>query len=432
MKLKKTTAVILTASMALGFAGCNSQAKDQSKIEELMEEYVDGLNDFDGDAVLDLTNWDDDDKDYIAVQTLLDEDFFKAEYGEDAVSCDKYIASTIHIDYESSDIQFDGDTASVKVKYKLVDWSPVYNVEHIDYSEVLSDLKSSKDTISVKGKITFEREKGKWKISKITGLDEVFSFVFALPVIGYWGPIETDTSNTTPTGIDPTGTVAEDSYDKAIESYIAELKAHETGIRAVKDSFNFNNIVIYDIDNNGIPELIFLSGDEDGFSADLYVFSYNEYVDAPLLMLFVPDVVYQAGDGGQFALYVTSDYLICTTSGGEESLYHTDTVVYQLGWYNDVNWNLVAEYRHETRLEYDPVTDDQYYTENYLLSDTVPVEEDFYNDMFFEYTNDTQQILMAEFYLGTNMVEYQSKVYPTCSGYTYDKAISYLSTLVDG
>ena len=57
MKLKKTTAVILTASMVLGFAGCNSQAKGQSKIEELMEEYVDGLNDFDGDAVLDLTTW---------------------------------------------------------------------------------------------------------------------------------------------------------------------------------------------------------------------------------------------------------------------------------------------------------------------------------------------------------------------------------------
>ena len=106
MKLKKTTAVILTASMALGFAGCNSQAKDQSKIEELMEEYVDGLNDFDGDAVLDLTNWDDDDKDYIAVQTLLDEDFFKAEYGEEGGEDFPYFFKLVVVFEQQSDIQY--------------------------------------------------------------------------------------------------------------------------------------------------------------------------------------------------------------------------------------------------------------------------------------------------------------------------------------
>ena len=432
MKFKKTTAVILTASMVLGFAGCNRSEKSVKQIEEVMEEYVDGLNDFDSDTVLDLTNWDDDDKDYETVEALLDYDFFVKEYGEDLAACDKYIASTIHVDYESDGIQVDGDTASVKVKYKLVDWQPVYDDEHVNESEVLDALKRQKSTISIKGKITFEQEKGSWKISKATNLEEVFAFVYALPVIGFWGPIDTEPTTTDPTGIDPTGTVSADSYEEAMAAYQDGLRAHEAGIRAIKDSFNFNNIVFYDTDDNGIPELIFISGDEEGYMGDLYVYSYNEYLGSVLLMLYVPGVVYQAGDGGEFVLYTTSDYLICTTSGGEEAMYHTDTVVYQLGWYNDVNWNLVAEYRHETRYEYDPETDTETYTHNYLLSDTVPVEEDFYNELFTEYNDDTQQIVLSRYYLGTHRIEYVEKTYPTCAAYTYDMAMSYLAAELDG
>ncbi|SDY15449.1 hypothetical protein SAMN02910264_01570 [Ruminococcaceae bacterium YAD3003] len=432
MNFKKTTAVILTASLVLGFTGCNKSEKTAKQIEEVMEAYVDGLNDFDSGAVLELTNWEDDDKDYELVESLLDIDFFEREYGEDLLACDKYIASTIHIDYESSDIQIDGNEASLKVKYKLVDWKSVYDIEHVDEAEVLDSLKSQKETVSIKGKITFEQEKGTWKITKLTNLEEVFAFVYALPVVGYWGPIDTEPSQTDPTGIDPTGTVSEDSYDKAIEAYIAELKAHETGIRAVKESFNINNIVFYDTDDNGIPELIFISGDEEGYSGDLYVYSYNEYLDSILLMLYVPGIVYQAGDGGEFLLYTTSDYLICTTSGGEESLYHTDTVVYQLGWYSDVNWNLVAEYRHEQRYEYDPETDTETYTHDYLLSGTVPVEEDLYNEMFTEYGNDVQQIIIGRYHMGTHRIEYTEKLYPHCTAYTYDMAMSYLSALLDG
>lgn len=432
MKFKKITAGILTASMMLGFAGCSSSGKTKTQIDEVMEQYVEGLNDFDSDAVLDLTNWDDDDKEYELVEMLLDYDFIVKEYGEDQTKCVKYIASTIHIDYESDELQIDGDKATLKVKYKLVDWKSVYDIEHVDEAEVLDSLKRQKETVSIKGKITFEQEKGTWKITKLTNLEEVFAFVYALPVVGYWGPIDTEPSQTDPTGIDPTGTVSEDSYDKAIEAYIAELKAHEAGIRAVKESFNINNIVFYDTDDNGIPELIFISGDEEGYSGDLYVYSYNEYLDSILLMLYVPGVVYQAGDGGEFLLYTTSDYLICTTSGGEESLYHTDTVVYQLGWYSDVNWNLVAEYRHEQRYEYDPETDTETYTHDYLLSGTVPVEEDLYNEMFTEYTEDVQQIIMGEFFVGTHRIEYMEKTYPVCTAFTYDMAMNYLSAELDG
>ena len=432
MNFKKVTAVILTASMALGFAGCNKSEKSVKQIEEVMEAYVDGLNDFDSDAVLDLTNMDDDDEDYEQVEVLLDSDFFEREYGEDLLALDKYIASTIHVDYESDDIQFDGDKATLKVKYKLVDWKSVYDTEHVDESEVLDSLKRQKETVTYKGKISFEQEKGSWKISKITNLGEVFAFVYALPVVGYWGPIDTEPSTTDPTGIDPSGTVSADSYEEAMSAYLDELRAHEAGIRAVKDSFGFNNIAFYDTDDNGIPELIFISGDEEGYLGDLYVYSYNEYLGSVLLMLYVPGVVYQAGDGGEFVLYTTSDYLICTTSGGEESLYHTDTVVYQLGWYNDVNWNLVADYRHETRYEYDPETDTETYTHNYLLSDTVPVDEQFYNELFTEYNEDTQQIVMSRYYLGTHRIEYVEKTYPTCTAFTYDMAMSYLAAELDG
>ena len=81
--------------MLLGFAGCDKNKKAVSQIEDLMEEYVEALNDYDSDGVLNLTNWDDDDKEYEAAEEVLDIDKIVKYDGEGFASCARYIASTI-------------------------------------------------------------------------------------------------------------------------------------------------------------------------------------------------------------------------------------------------------------------------------------------------------------------------------------------------
>ena len=87
MKFRKIIAALLCAAMtagAAGVTGCrsNATAKDKGQIEDLMESYIEALNDLDSDSLLDLTNWDDDDKDYEAVEELLDLEKYENWYGK--------------------------------------------------------------------------------------------------------------------------------------------------------------------------------------------------------------------------------------------------------------------------------------------------------------------------------------------------------------
>ena len=63
MKCKKVIASVLCVSVAAGFAGCkNSSKKDVAAIEQTLESYAEALQDTDPEAVLELTDWDDDDE----------------------------------------------------------------------------------------------------------------------------------------------------------------------------------------------------------------------------------------------------------------------------------------------------------------------------------------------------------------------------------
>ena len=63
MNLKKVVAVILSVAVLAGLASCtdSKKATDEELIEDVMSDYEDALKSFDGDGVLELTKWDDDD-----------------------------------------------------------------------------------------------------------------------------------------------------------------------------------------------------------------------------------------------------------------------------------------------------------------------------------------------------------------------------------
>ena len=65
----------------------------------------------------------------------------------------------------------------------MVDWQSVYQRPHDSFDEVLEDLKRCQDKTTVCADVVFDNVdmKGDWKICRITGLNEVMSFVYTLP-----------------------------------------------------------------------------------------------------------------------------------------------------------------------------------------------------------------------------------------------------------
>ena len=416
--------------MLLSCAGCNKSggdAKSVEQIEELIGSYGEALNEFSADDVLDLTNWKKKDSSYKEVSELLDLDEYKYALGSEIADIYVYISSTIVIGYESDDIKVNGDKASVKVTYELVDWKAVYKDVHPDFDSFLEDLKSSKETLSVNGKLSFELDGDEWKISKISNLDQVYEYIHGSPHIDLHA---TDPAYTEPdpTETETSGTSLEDAYNRALDCYIDVLKKYEDGIKTAHDVFGFHNAGIYDIDNDGIPELFFMATTDDmKISGDLYVYSYNQAEDAALQIMYFHNVVYMAADGGGFMFYLTSDKVILTQCGGEESLYHYDTKVYDLGWYNNTEWRLDCEYRHEELYDYD--TDE--YSEKYY-KDGIEIESPDYNSLITGYVEDTKKLLMYSVYSDTEAVEYQQKDYGGIPLYSYEMIINYLEAIKQG
>ena len=79
--------------------------------------------------------------------------------------CYKYIASTIEYSYDDGRITIDGNDATLKIQYRMVDWKKVFAGSYANYDDALAALKDSDDTIIVKDTLKYKKEKGTWKIS---------------------------------------------------------------------------------------------------------------------------------------------------------------------------------------------------------------------------------------------------------------------------
>ncbi len=198
MKCKKVIASVLCVSVAAGFAGCkNSSKKDVAAIEQTLESYAEALQDTDPEAVMELTDWDDDDESYKDVVRAMHYD----TQNDYAVKYYKEVASTITVNYESDDIDIKDGKATIKVTYEIVDWDEVMeNLHENGVTKIRDAVKDVDSTKEFKGKITFVKDGNDWKITKVTNIGDVHSF------IGLAGSVDPDTDSTTtdPTETDPT------------------------------------------------------------------------------------------------------------------------------------------------------------------------------------------------------------------------------------
>ncbi|MBR3141706.1 MAG: hypothetical protein IKF09_00995 [Clostridiales bacterium] len=183
MKLDRAVTYFICASMVIGITGCDmfGVRKTMGAVNDALKNFNTALNDLDCDGIRSVTDWTEEDFDYDNIENLLDVNRYGDIEGKGFVSCAKYIASTINIDYDIKSLDVYSGGASIDVTYELVDWKTVYSEKHNSYDEVLKALKDSEDTLTVDSRITFENINGEWRLCQIFDLNDVLSFIYAVP-----------------------------------------------------------------------------------------------------------------------------------------------------------------------------------------------------------------------------------------------------------
>ena len=438
MKCKRVIVVCL--AVVAGCTACTGPSKkDIQAIEDTIEEYGDAIRDTDAEALLETTNWEDDDVDYLKVAELM---HFDTD-NEYAVTYYKAVADTITIDYDSEDIEFKDGKATVKVTYELVDWEEVlYNIRDYDGGHIRNAVEEAEGTLTFKGKITLVKDGKEWKITKTTNLEKVFSFIYLnsnpLPDIQPTGTVETDPL---PTDVDVTPTPTPEptavpvSFEDVVESATYTLTLDQEFIEDAENAFDMKSTSIEDLNQDGYPELIFIAAgsymDGEVFDADLYIWSFFPDTGRYNLCVWQREIIYMAADGGSFIVFTTGKEIVITYSGGEESDYHTDTLVY------DFDWNCIAHYRRDERLEYEPITQTYLYTYDYhkyeteVSVDGKEIGENEYYNAVSGYIDDAEYVVASNYTPSTDVIEYGLIAVPEYSMMYCYEAIVYLNAMVE-
>ena len=439
MNYKKVIASILCVACAAGFVGCDNTEKDREAISKVIDDCADAFRDDDAEAFLELTCWDEDDKDYRQI-----EEYMNYSVDEDYRECYDLIFDTIEIDYDVDDIEVNGDKASVKVKYEIIDLSEVdFKVANLNLT-FMDAVKDTKETSSIKAKIDFELEKGEWKIKKITNLDKLFAFVVMINPPEYVPTPVPDPTETQPTVPDPTDTqpvttepsettpttAFADSYDKAIKAFIEILEQNRDAILAVESTFGIEPVGLYDLDGNGLPEFFLISDDGNEYSATLHIYEYNEYAGEAIEIITSPEFITQ-GQASSFMLYLTDKELIVTYTYGESYYLHVSTDMYALGEREGGihKWDLCETYAREIVTDYDPETDTETTTRLFYHNSGICTEEEYMPAMK-DFTARTVISLHQKFVLSSNDPEYGLLSKPSNRRYNYTTMHDYLESLI--
>ena len=422
---KKTVASVLAVSMVIGISGCDifGVRKEMGAVDGVIKEYAKALQTLDEEKLLDLTIFDESDSGYDEIKDCFVFDG-NAEYIMDVYEA---TASTIALNANSNSIRIDGDKASIDFDYSIVNWKPLFEGPGESSADLVKAIRKSNDLKSVKGGLEFTKVDGEWKISVIKYLAELLSFTEVWPNLENkeWPTMPIDTDYTAPYGDpDPTGatTAFADSYGKAIDAYLALLEKNKSAIKEVESNYECNAVGVFDINEDGLPELLFLVSDgvAPAYMSTLYIYTYNEYAGEAVKVVEVPNVIYMAADGGYFLLYKTPDRIIVTHAGGSEVKFRYWTEIY------NYNWNLIDSYRRDVLTN---ITDeDETVTIEYYEADH-GITEAQYNKVFKEDVANTVVILAKNYTPSKDDVEYPLAGKPSFELKDYESAYAYIKSL---
>ena len=436
MKTRKIVSAVLCLAVLAGFTSC-TDSKKVSEVEAVLDKYVEALRNMDAGDVQDITDWDDDDRDYLQMASIMRPD----TQNESVTDFYDAVADTISVDYKAEDIEFKDGKASVRVTYEIVDWEEAFE-NYAVTENARKAVKNTDETIRVKGKISFVQDGKEWKISKITELDKVFAFIGIFrtklpdPTPVPTPVVPTDTEPTSPdpvkpdpTDTVPTGTDFPDSFGRAADAYVQILEQNRDAIMEVEDYYNIDPVGLYDIDGNGLPELYFISDAGNDYSAVLHVYEYAEYMGEAREVITVPDILAKGQASGNYLIFVTDRELVVTYTYGESYFFHVETEIYTiLGGGAAFKWDKDARYARETYSEYDPETDTETVEKTYYLHDYTIDESTYYSGMK-DIVSRTVMVLGRQFNLRAEDPEYGLLSKPSAGLFDYYTAIDYLKTL---
>lgn len=420
--LKKSAAAVLAVSMVIGIAGCDifGVRKEMGAVDGVIKEYAKALQTLDEEKLLDLTVFDESDSGYDEIKDCFVFDG-NAEYIMDVYEA---TASTIALNANSNSIRIDGDKASIAFDYSIVNWKPLFEGSSESSADLVKAIRKSNDLKSVKGGLEFTKVDGEWKISEIRYLAELLSFTEVWPNLENkeWPTMPTEDTEPTDEPTFPTGTQFADSYGKAINAYLELLEKNKTAIKEVEEQYHYNPVGVFDINEDGLPELLFLASDgvEPAYMSTLYVYTYNEFAGEAVKVIEVPNIIYMAADGGYFLLYKTPDRIIVTHAGGELVKFQYWTEIY------NYNWNLIDSYRRVilTELtETEEIETFEYYEADHSIT------EEQYNKVFKEDLANTVVILAKNYTPEPYDVEYPLAGKPAYEFMGYETAYTYVKSL---
>lgn len=420
--LKKSAAAVLAVSMVIGIAGCDifGVRKEMGAVDGVIKEYAKALQTLDEEKLLDLTVFDESDSGYEEIKDCFVFDG-NAEYIMDVYEA---TASTIELNANSNSIRIDGDKASIAFDYSIVNWKPLFEGSSESSADLVKAIRKSNDLKSVKGGLEFTKVDGEWKISEIRYLAELLSFTEVWPNLENkeWPTMPTEDTEPTDEPTFPTGTQFADSYGKAINAYLELLEKNKTAIKEVEEQYHYNPVGVFDINEDGLPELLFLASDgvEPAYMSTLYVYTYNEFAGEAVKVIEVPNIIYMAADGGYFLLYKTPDRIIVTHAGGELVKFQYWTEIY------NYNWNLIDSYRRVilTELtETEEIETFEYYEADHAIT------EEQYNKVFKEDLANTVVILAKNYTPEPYDVEYPLAGKPAYEFMGYETAYAYVKSL---
>lgn len=420
--LKKSAAAVLALSMVIGIAGCDifGVRKEMGAVDGVIKEYAKALQTLDEEKLLDLTVFDESDSGYDEIKDCFVFDG-NAEYIMDVYEA---TASTIALNANSNSIRIDGDKASIDFDYSIVNWKPLFEGPGESSADLVKAIRKSNDLKSVKGGLEFTKVDGEWKISEIRYLAELLSFTEVRPNLENkeWPTMPTEDTEPTDEPTFPTGTQFADSYGKAINAYLELLEKNKTAIKEVEEQYHYNPVGVFDINEDGLPELLFLASDgvEPAYMSTLYVYTYNEFAGEAVKVIEVPNIIYMAADGGYFLLYKTPDRIIVTHAGGELVKFQYWTEIY------NYNWNLIDSYRRVILTE--PTETEEIETFEYYEADHAITEEQ-YNKVFKEDLANTVVILAKNYTPEPYDVEYPLAGKPAYEFMGYETAYAYVKSL---
>ncbi len=420
--LKKSAAAVLAVSMVIGIAGCDifGVRKEMGAVDGVIKEYAKALQTLDEEKLLDLTVFDESDSGYDEIKDCFVFDG-NAEYIMDVYEA---TASTIALNANSNSIRIDGDKASIAFDYSIVNWKPLFEGPGESSADLVKAIRKSNDLKSVKGGLEFTKVDGEWKISEIKYLAELLSFTEVRPNLENkdWPTMPTEDTEPTDEPTFPTGTQFADSYGKAINAYLELLEKNKTAIKEVEEQYHYNPVGVFDINEDGLPELLFLASDgvEPAYMSTLYVYTYNEFAGEAVKVIEVPNIIYMAADGGYFLLYKTPDRIIVTHAGGELVKFQYWTEIY------NYNWNLIDSYRRVILTE--PTETEEIETFEYYEADHAITEEQ-YNKVFKEDLANTVVILAKNYTPEPYDVEYPLAGKPAYEFMGYETAYAYVKSL---